>query len=88
MVGRTLMMHGKVFRLHTRPRLTRGPRLTSPWRGEFKKGIPLELFESISQDILQRTSFGQRYRETNTNTEIIFEITDLKKAKYLFGRMY
>ena len=81
-------MHGKVFRLYTRPRLTRGPRLTSPWRGEFKTGIPLELFESISQDILQRTSFGQRYRETNTNTEIIFEITDLKKAKYLFGRMY
>ena len=46
------------------------------------------MFESISQDILQRTSFGQRYRETNTNTEIIFEITDLKNAKYLFGRMY
>lgn len=82
-------MRGKViFRLHTRPRLTRGPRLTTSWRGEFKTGIPLELFESISQDILPRTSFVQRYRETSTNTEFIFEITDLKKAKYLFGRMY
>lgn len=47
--------------------------------------IPLELFESISQDMLQRTSFGQRYRETNT--EIIFETTNLPKAKYPFGRM-
>ena len=47
--------------------------------------IPLELFESISQDMLQRTSFGQRYRETNT--EIIFEITNLPKAKYPFGIM-
>ena len=73
-------MHGKVIRrLHTRPGLA------NPWRGEFKMDIPLELSESISQDILQRTSFGQRYRETNT--EIIFEVTDLRKAKYLFGRM-
>ena len=70
-VARSLRkMHGKVIRrLHTRPRLA------NPWHGEFKMDIPLELFESISQDILQRTSFGQRYGETNT--EIIFEITDL-----------
>ena len=78
-VARSLRkMHGKVIRwLHTRPRLA------NPWHGEFKMDIPLELFESISQDILQRTSFGQRYRETNT--EIIFEISDLRKAKYLFA---
>ena len=74
-VARSLRkMHGKVIRrLHTRPRLA------NPWHGEFKMDIPLELFESISQDILQRTSFGQRYRETNT------EISDLRKPKYLFG---
>ena len=78
-VARSLRkMHGKVIRrLHTRPRLA------NPWHGELKMDIPLELFESISQDILQRTSFGQRYRETNT--EIIFEIPDVRKAKYLFG---
>ena len=77
-VARSLRkMHGKVIRqLYTRPRLA------NPWHGELKMDIPLELFESISQDILQRTSFGQRYRETNT--EIIFEISDVRKAKYLF----
>ena len=78
-VARSLRkMHGKVIRrLHSRPRLA------NPWHGELKMDIPLELFESISQDILQRTNFGQRYRETNT--EIIFEISDVRKAKYLFG---
>lgn len=80
-VARSLRnFHAKVILpLHTRPRLA------YPWRGELKMDIPLEWFESISQDILQHTSFGQRYRETNT--EIIFEISDLRKAKYLFGRM-
>ena len=68
-VARSLRkMHGKVVcRLHTRPRLA------NPWRGELKVDILLELFESISQDILQCTSFGQCYGETNT--EIIFEIS-------------
>ena len=47
--------------------------------------MSLELFGCISQDIMQRTNFGQRYRETNT--EIVNEITDIPKAKYLFKRM-
>lgn len=73
-------VHGKIIRrLHTRPRIA------DPWRGECKMDMPLELFDCISKDILQRTSFGQRYRETRTET--VYEITDLRKAKFLFGRM-
>ena len=34
---------------------------------------------------MQRTSFGQRFRETNT--QVVYEITDIRKAKYLFARM-
>ena len=81
MVARSLRkMHGKIVRrLHTRPRLA------NPWRAEFKMDMPQELFNCISQDIMQRTSFGQRYKETNNL--IVYEITDLRKAKYLFGRM-
>ena len=41
----------------------------------------LELF-----DIMQHTSFAQRYKETNT--QIVCEMTDLQKAKYLFRRMH
>ena len=34
---------------------------------------------------MQRTNFGQRFRETNT--QVVYEITDIRKAKYLFARM-
>ena len=44
-----------------------------------------EVFECISKDLMQRTSFGQWFRETNT--QVVYEITDMRKAKYLFARM-
>ena len=44
-----------------------------------------EVFECISKDLMQRTSFGQWFRETNT--QVVYEITDTRKAKYLFARM-
>ena len=34
---------------------------------------------------MQRTSFSQRFRETNT--QVVYEITGMRKAKYLFARM-
>ena len=43
-----------------------------------------EVFECISKDLMQRTSFGQWFRETNT--QVVYEITDMRKAKYLFAR--
>ena len=47
--------------------------------------MPQEVFECISKDLMQRTSFGQRFRETNT--QVVCEITDMRKAKYFFARM-
>ena len=46
---------------------------------------PQEVFECISKDLMQRTSFGHRFRETNT--QVVYKITDMRKARYLFARM-
>ena len=81
MVARSLQkIHAKIIR-----RLNTRPRLANPWRGDFQMDMPQEVFECISKDLMQRTSFGQRFRETNT--QLLFEITDMRKAKYLFARM-
>ena len=47
--------------------------------------MPQEVFECISKDPMQRTSFGQRFREANR--QVVYGITDMRKAKYLFTRM-
>ena len=73
-------IHAKIIR-----RLNTMPRLANPWHGDFQMDMPQEVFECISKDLMQRTSFGQRFRETNT--QLVYEITDMRKAKYLFTRM-
>ena len=81
MVARSLRkIHTKIIR-----RLSTRPTLANPWRGDFQMDMPQEVFECISKDLMQRTSFGQRFRETNT--QVVYEITDLRKANYLFARM-
>ena len=72
--------HAKIIR-----RLNTRPKLANPWRGDFQRDMPQEVFECLSKDLMQRTSFGQRFRETNI--QVVFEITDMPKAKYLFTRM-
>ena len=73
-------IHAKIIR-----RLNTRPKLANPWRGDFQRDMPQEVFECLSKDLMQRTSFGQRFRETNT--QVVYEITDMPKAKYLFTRM-
>ena len=81
MVARSLQkIHAKIIR-----RLSTRQRLANPWREDFQMDMPQEVFECISKDLMQRTSFGQRFRETNT--QVVYEITDMRKAKYLFARM-
>ena len=81
MVARSLQkIHAKIIR-----RLNTRPKLANPWRGDFQMDMPQEVFECLSKDLLQRTSFGERFRETNT--QVVYEITDMRKAKYLFTRM-
>lgn len=81
MVARALRkMHLKIVRrLHTRPKLAH------PWLGEYTMDMPREVFTCISKDIMERTNFGHQSNETNT--QIIYQIVDLRKAKYLFKRM-
>ena len=62
MVARSLQkIHAKIIR-----RLNTRPKLANPWRGDFQMDMPQEVFECLSKDLMQRTSFGQRFRETNT----------------------
>ena len=46
---------------------------------------PMEVFLSISKDILDQTNFGHEFSETNT--QLLYKIDDFQKAKYLFKRM-
>ena len=75
MVARSLRkIHTKIIRcLGTRRKLA------NPSRGDFQMDMPQEVFECISKDLMQRTSFAQRFRETNT--QVVYEITDIRKAK-------
>lgn len=81
MVARALRkIHAKIIR-----RLNSRPKLANPWRGEFTVDMPIEVFLSISKDILDRTNFGHEFSETNT--QLLYKINDFRKAKYLFKRM-
>lgn len=81
MVARALRkVHSKIIR-----RLSSRPKLANPWLGEFTVDMPMEVFECISKDILDRTNFGHEFSETNT--QMLYKIIDFRKAKYLFTRM-
>lgn len=74
MVARSLRkIHAKIIRC-----LSTRPKLANPSRGDFQMDMLQEVFECISKDLMQRTSFGQRFRETNT--QVVYEITDIRKA--------
>ena len=74
MVARSLRkIHAKIIRC-----LSTRRKLANPSRGDFQMDMLQEVFECISKDLMQRTSFGQRFRETNT--QVVYEITDIRKA--------
>ena len=81
MVARALRkIHSKIVRrLYTRPKLA------NPWAGEFTVDMPEEIFTCIAKDIMDRTNFGHQLSETNSQT--IYKIINVRKARYLFARM-
>lgn len=73
-------MHQKIIhRLHVKPKLAK------PWFGEFVMDMPSEVFSCLSEGTIQRTNFGHKFIESNT--QLIFKIKDIRKANYLFARM-
>lgn len=73
-------MHQKIIRrLHVKPKLAKA------WFGEFVMDMPSEVFSCLSEGIIQRTNFGHKFIESNT--QLIFKIKDIWKANYLFARM-
>ena len=47
--------------------------------------ISSEVFASIAEDIMGRTNLGHEFSETSS--KLIYNITDFRKAKYLFSKM-
>ena len=47
--------------------------------------MPSEVFSCLSEGIIQRTNFGHKFIESNT--QLIFKLKDIRKANYLFARM-
>lgn len=81
MVARALRkVDSKVIR-----RLSSRPKLANPRLGEFTVDMPMEVMECISKHILDQTNFGHEFSETNT--QLLYKISDFRKAKYLFKRM-
>ncbi|KAJ7380574.1 hypothetical protein OS493_009041 [Desmophyllum pertusum] len=87
LVGTQSMVINALKKIHTKVccRLRPTPNLASPWRGEFTMDIPQEVFNVIAQHIIQRNSYGHQYKETPA--VIYIEITDLKKAVFIFDKM-
>ena len=73
-------IHSKII-----PRLCTNPKLANPWAGEFTVDMPGEIFTCIAKDVMDRTNFGHQLSETNSQT--IYKIVDVRKASYLFARM-
>ena len=81
MVARALRkIHAKIIR-----HLSSKPKLANPWLGEFTVDMPYEVFSCVSKEILDRTNFGHKFNETNT--QLLYKIHDFQKARYLFRRM-
>ena len=81
MVARALRkIHSKIIRL-----LYADPKLANPWTGEFTVDMFGEIFTCIAKDVMDRTNFGHQLSETNSQT--IYKIVDVRKASYLFARM-
>ena len=47
--------------------------------------ISSEVFAIIADDIMGCTNFGHEF--SGTNSQLIYNITNFRKAKYLFSRM-
>ena len=58
--------------------------VANPWMGELAIEMRRELF-SFMANIIDRTQFGHQRSENNTT--FIYDIVDMRKAKYLFMRM-
>ena len=81
MVARSLRkIHFKLIRY-----LHKWPKLANTWLGKFMMDIPLQIFASIGEDLMGHSNFGHEFSETNS--QLIYNITDFRKARYLFSKM-
>jgi len=82
MTERTLTkMHESVMR-----RLRATPTTASPYFGQFSRDVPSEVFDTIREKVLERTSFGLVTVKSTAN-QVTLEIVDKRKSVYLFNQM-
>ena len=73
-------IHEKIVR-----RLRTTSSMATPWKGEFTLDLPREVFPVILNHIIQRNSYGHRYKESDAVIDV--ELTQLRKAVFIFDKM-
>ena len=59
--------------------------MATPWKGEFTLDLPREVFPVILNHIIQRNSYGHRYKESDAVIDV--ELTQLRKAVFIVDKM-
>ena len=87
LVGTQSMVINALKKIHEKivRRLCTTPSMTTPWKGEFTLDLPREVFRVILNHIIQRNSYGHRYKESDAVIDV--ELTQLRKAVFIFDKM-
>ena len=59
--------------------------MATPWKGEFTLDLPREVFPVILNHIIQRNSYGHRYKESDAVIDV--ELTQSRKAVFIVDKM-
>ena len=59
--------------------------MATSWKGEFTLDLPREVFQVILNHIIQRNSYGHKYKESDAVIDV--ELTQLRKAVFIFDKM-
>ena len=87
LVGTQSMVINALKKIHEKivRRLRTTPSMATPWKGEFTLDLPREVFRVILNHIIQRNSYGHRYKESDAVIDV--ELTQLRKAVFIFDKM-
>ena len=87
LVGTQSMVINALKKIHEKidGRLHTTPSMATPWKGEFTLDLPREVFRVILNHIIQRNSYGHRYKESDAVIDV--ELTQLRKAVFIFDKM-
>ena len=87
LVGTQSMVINALKKIHEKivRRLRTTPSMATPWKVEFTLDLPREVFRVILNHIIQRNSYGHRYKKSDAVIDV--ELTQLRKAVFNFDKM-